>query len=301
MSGLGLLFSRRGIMMHSAEGYPAEIDNSLVPLYFEALEDMTVSFSVNAIQYSLDNDSWNDLPVGTATPLITSGSKIYFKASGLSAASGKGIGTFSSTGIFNVGGNIMSLKYGDEFLDKEPAVSDYQFQALFSKNTRLVSAHRLVLPAMTMNKNSYSRMFDGCTLLTTAPELPATTLSDYCYASMFSGCSSLIYAPSNLPATIILNGSYSEMFRGCKSMEIAPDILATTISGSFYTNANIFYECSKLRYIKAMILTNPSRYFVNWVYKVASEGVFVKNVAATWNVVGDSGVPTGWTIEYAES
>lgn len=34
-------------------------------------------------------------------------------------------------------------------------------------------------------------MFNGCTSLTTAPELPATTLAQGCYSNMFKGCSSL--------------------------------------------------------------------------------------------------------------
>jgi hypothetical protein len=36
-------------------------------------------------------------------------------------------------------------------------------------------------------------MFNGCTRLTTAPELPATTLESYCYSNMFYGCSKLNY------------------------------------------------------------------------------------------------------------
>ena len=36
-------------------------------------------------------------------------------------------------------------------------------------------------------------MFDGCTSLTTAPELPATKLYDSCYENMFSHCTKLNY------------------------------------------------------------------------------------------------------------
>ena len=36
-------------------------------------------------------------------------------------------------------------------------------------------------------------MFQGCTNLTTAPELPATTLTPSCYESMFQACESLNY------------------------------------------------------------------------------------------------------------
>jgi hypothetical protein len=34
-------------------------------------------------------------------------------------------------------------------------------------------------------------MFEGCSSLTTAPELPATSLANYCYWRMFENCSSL--------------------------------------------------------------------------------------------------------------
>ena len=34
-------------------------------------------------------------------------------------------------------------------------------------------------------------MFNGCTSLTTAPELPATTLANGCYSNMFRNCSNL--------------------------------------------------------------------------------------------------------------
>ena len=36
-------------------------------------------------------------------------------------------------------------------------------------------------------------MFQGCSSLTTAPELPATTLTKYCYCYMFQKCSKLNY------------------------------------------------------------------------------------------------------------
>ena len=35
-------------------------------------------------------------------------------------------------------------------------------------------------------------MFNGCTSLTTAPELPAMTLADYCYNNMFFDCPNVI-------------------------------------------------------------------------------------------------------------
>lgn len=62
----------------------------------------------------------------------------------------------------------------------------------------------------------------------------------------------------------------------------------------------MFYGCSQLNYIKAMFTTTPSgTYTLRWVDGVASSGTFVKNSAATWNVTGANGVPTGWEVRTA--
>ena len=49
------------------------------------------------------------------------------------------------------------------------------------------------LPVTTLAEYCYYGMFQGCTGLTTAPELPATTLAKACYCNMFNYCSSLNY------------------------------------------------------------------------------------------------------------
>ena len=37
---------------------------------------------------------------------------------------------------------------------------------------------------------TFNYLFNGCTVLTTAPELPAMKLAAYCYTNMFKGCTS---------------------------------------------------------------------------------------------------------------
>ena len=116
-------------------------------------------------------------------------------------------------------------------------------------------------------------MFRDCTSLVTVSNLPATTLNYNCYYGMFRGCTSLATAPE-LPATTLVSGCYGFMFSGCTS----------------------------LNYIKAMFTTKPTTdYTNNWVNSVASTGTFVKNSSATWNVTGNNGVPTGWTVQTALS
>jgi hypothetical protein len=142
-------------------------------------------------------------------------------------------------------------------------------------------------------------MFEDCFSLQNAPELPATTLASGCYQYMFYGCESLTTAPE-LPATTLANSCYGFMFEGCSSLTTAPELPATTLATSCYSA--MFQGCTRLNYIKAMFTTTPSKtYTNNWVSGVASAGTFVKNSAATWDVTGVSGIPTGWTVQTASA
>lgn len=59
----------------------------------------------------------------------------------------------------------------------------------------------------------------------------------------------------------------------------------------------MFQDCTSLNYIKANFTTTPSStYTNNWVNNVAPTGTFVKNHNASWDVTGNNGVPTGWTV-----
>jgi hypothetical protein len=78
-------------------------------------------------------------------------------------------------------------------------------------------------------------MFQECTSLTTAPKiLPATTLARYCYNRLFYGCTSLTQAPE-LPATKLVHYCYREMFYNCTSLNHIA-CLATTISAAYCTS-----------------------------------------------------------------
>ena len=276
--------------------YNPYIDYSNEYLTFVALEDSTFTLSRNAVSYSLDNgETWVELAANTASPTVTAGKKIMWKGT-ITPSSYGGIGTFSATGNFNVQGNAMSLLYGDNFKGQTDLTGkDNAFNSLFKNNTKVVSAENLSLPATTLVESCYDYMFQGCTSLTTAPELPAMTLAIYCYDYMFSGCRSLTTAPSVLPATTLAWYCYYNMFRGCTSLTTAPVLSATTLSYRCYES--MFDGCTSLNYIKAMFTTTPSDdYTRDWVNGVAATGTFVKNSAATWDVTGVNGIPTGWTV-----
>ena len=249
-------------------------------MHIEALEDnLTVSFSpslsTNAIEYSLDGSTWVTLPADTASPAIKAGRKIYFRGelkSDDDYSQVYGIGTFVISKRCNVGGNVMSLLFSDDF-ENHYSLENHEY--------------------------SFYNLFNGCTSLVSVSEnfLPATTLSNYCYGNMFRNCTSLISAPS-LPATTLSSHCYTYMFLNCTSLVKAPDLLAETLIQ--YCYYYMFYGCSSLNYIKAMFTTTITAYFnqltSGWVGGVASTGTFVKNKDATWNVTGENGIPSGWTV-----
>ena len=173
------------------------------------------------------------------------------------------------------------------------------YSGMFRDCTSLTSAPEL--SATTLAYYCYSSMFQGCTSLTTAPQLPATTLAQSCYGSMFYGCTSLTNAPSILPATTLARECYLNMFNSCTSLTSAPELPATSLTQN-YCYDSMFKGCTSLNYIKAMFTTTPSKYLThNWVEGVAVSGTFVKKRGALWDVTGVSGVPTGWTVQYADS
>ena len=200
-------------------------------------------------------------------------------------------------------GCYMDMFYGCTSLTTAPVLpvttlAESCYDSMFRGCTSLTTAP--VLPATTLASGCYNGMFAGCTSLTTAPVLPATTLASNCYQHMFKDCTSLTTAPSILPAATLVDECYNNMFSGCTLLATAPELPATVLANDCY--GEMFSDCTKLNYIKAMFTTTPSPTYTSyWVSGVATTGTFVKNSAATWNVTGTNGIPTGWTVETASA
>ena len=252
--------------------------------FIEALADgMTVTLSnssqvttapANELEYSTDQQVWRRLQNNTASPSINTGERIYLRGNATSAfeeGSGMmGMGFFNITQSCNVGGNIMSLLFNDDFENKTDLTGyNGAFAGLFIQQP-IVDASELILSATTLTEACYSGMFQSCTSLTTAPALPATTLADGCYFGMFDGCTLLTTAPA-LPATTLANSCYHHMF----------------------------YNCTNLNYIKMLATDISAEDCLNsWVYGVSATGTFVKNPALSEETIGRgvSGIPEGWTV-----
>lgn len=252
-------------------GSDSIVDNYLT---LEALEDgFTAQLSQNACEYCVDGDGvWLPLAAATDTPAINAGQTISLRAE-IVAENASGVGTISTNKPFNAKGNALSLIYGDNAAENN-SIGYYGLAKLF-EGSQLVSVSKNLLPATQVGESCYYYLFAYCSKLINAPDLPAEILSKRCYSDMFRSCTSLLKAPV-LPALSLVSSCYMYMF----------------------------FECSSLSYIKAMFLTTPTdgqstgttRY---WVSGVSSTGTFVKNAKATWIKSGNSGVPSGWTIETA--
>ena len=235
-------------------------DYSLDPLTFEAIDDCVFSISddIGENYYLLFDNSYNLIDGlnkdNKTSQTILAGNVIHII--GMSDYANNivnKIGNFSSTGRFNVYGNIMSIvissglgSYDNSAFINETDLSDWYsnlFDSMFKNCTNLIDVSNLILPATTLISSCYSQMFNGCTSLIATPKLPATTLAQMCYQSMFYGCTSLTTAPL-LPATTLAQSCYNGMFQGCTSLTTAPELPATTLAITCYNS--MFMGCTSL-------------------------------------------------------
>ena len=136
---------------------------------------------------------------------------------------------FYSTNSAEIEGNILSLWYGDNFINKT-SIGRYSggfFAVKFEGWTQLLNANRLILPI---------------THLYTDPETGVNIMVGYQY--MFKDCTSLIYGPKVLPATEMSGGSYYRMFMNCTSLRVAPEISATELREECFFQ--MFKNCTSL-------------------------------------------------------
>ena len=241
---------------------PIPHDYSKDYLTFMALEDGQFGFITstnNVISYSIDEGrTWTELERNSPTSTVTAGNKIMWKGELEEIGEHNGIGSFASSGSFDVQGNVMSLLYGDNFggqtntsrlcnlfcrVEEQQQIEGPSIYEYYPCS--VVNAKNLVLPATTLTEGCYHEMFRDCTSLTSAPELPATTLASQCYRDMFRGCTSLANVPPiGTTATTMAVNACTFMFRGCTSLTTAPELPATTLALCCYQN--MFENCASL-------------------------------------------------------
>lgn len=205
-----------------------------------------VSAVVDKLEYSVGGANWQNLV--SKTDITFGGANGSLRVRGKSDV---GTAFYTNTLIYSriyFGNNEVNVSCtGDirTLIDWEKyATTDTEnarFTNLFNGCSVLTSAPDL--PSNTLPDNSYENMFRNCSRLTSAPSLPATKLAKSCYLFMFSGCSALTKAP-DLPAENVPASAYNLMFSNCSSLEEMPLISAKTVEE--LGMAGMFAECSNL-------------------------------------------------------
>ena len=238
--------------------FTAEADNSSVQL-----TAVGSAPSVTLVK-SFDGVNWEAYAVGEVIDLPSVGDFVYLAA--------------------GEGGN-------ETFGSSTSAYHQFVINGLVAASGDITSLRRFDLEQAPLANYCYISMFQGCTGLTSAPELPATTLASSCYRYMFSGCTSLTSAPG-LPATKLASNCYYSMFEGCTGLTSAPELLATRFARNCYRS--MFYGCTNLSLIKVRF-TSWGAKTTSWVENVKSTGTFYKPSALP-EEYGTGKIPTGWTV-----
>ena len=233
-------------------------------------------YSISGLQYSVNGGDWKTVVAGgegvtfggTNGDLRLRGTNIKGTASGLNAYS-----TITFTNDVNVTctGDIRTL------LDWR------NYSTVNTQNAK------------------FCKLFNGCSVLTSAPDLPATTLGYYCYFKMFEDCTSLTSAPE-LKATALADYCYFSMFRGCTSLTSAPKLTATELT--YYCYSNMFYNCTKLSTVTMLApsdqISKATSCCDNWLYNagtdktVTSRTLKVMDADAYTALEGNSVLPAIW-------
>lgn len=291
----------------------------------EALEDASrIVFEMSStiftdidFRYSIDSGTtWVTMPYVhnnnrhfySCGSEFDSGTKVMFKANfwddisvfpHASLGSWKVTKTSGGKAKYNVEGNVLSLYFHDFINDGV----DFYYPNLWQlfATEYVVNTRKLSLPCTRLTEERcYFEMFYLCEHLVTAPALPATSLSDGCYHQMFKGCIRLTSAPA-LPATTLPSvqygyGCYSEMFAKCTSLTVAPVLSANTLGYKSY--AGMFSGCTNLNTITCLATDiSATNCTTNWVNGVAATGIFYKKTSMSSWTTGNSGIPSGWTVQ----
>lgn len=204
--------------------------------------------------------------------------------------------------------NCTSLVETEELPAREIGYESYR--SMFEGCTSLVKGPS-VIPLMEHHQAlaGLARMFYGCTSLKEAPNIivnpRGNSISGQMCRQMFSGCTSLEKAPIFIPNTHGDAGTNREnyacdrMFENCVSLKETP-WLCTGLNSDYnkYCYDSMFLGCTSLTTVKLLSVLPPSEDVTsNWLASVPSNGVFIKNAEATWDVVGSYGIPEGWEIQ----
>ena len=199
-------------------------------------------YKISGLEYSVNNGDWTTLEAGTGVTFGGSNGNLRLRGknlNGTSVPNQYSTITFTDSNVpVACTGDIRTLLDWNNYATVN--TENAMFIKLFENCSVLTSAPEL--PATSLADNCYYCMFSGCTNLKTAPELPAKALAFQCYTGMFSMCTNLKTAPK-LPAKNPRAECYARMFSGCtnlKSAELSIEFLDRGCCSS------MFNDCTNL-------------------------------------------------------
>ena len=203
------------------------------------------NYNISGLEYSVNFGDWTTVEAnkevtfgGTNGDLRLRGTNTDGTASALDKYSTI---TFTDSNVpVACTGDIRTLLDWDNYTTVN--TENAMFIKLFENCSVLTSAPEL--PATSLAYNCYYCMFSGCTNLKSAPKLPAEVLANQCYAYMFSGCTNLKTAPE-LPAKVLANQCYDSMFSGCTNLKSAPKLPAK--GSQLLCYVRMFSGCTNLK------------------------------------------------------
>ena len=201
-------------------------------------------YKISGLEYSVNNGDWTTLEAGTGVTFGGTNGNLRLRGTnlnGTSVPSQYSTITFTNSNVpVACIGDIRTLLDWNNYATVN--TENAMFIKLFENCSVLTSAPEL--PATSLANNCYYGMFSMCTNLKTAPKLPAPTLATCCYYSMFSGCTNLKSAPE-LPAEVLANQCYDGMFSMCTNLKTAPKLPAKASKWLCY--AGMFSGCTNLK------------------------------------------------------
>ena len=259
------------------------------------------NYQTPTLEYSYNKQTWYPYTLGTYITLNKKSNPIvYFRGDNTSPWFDTYLTTYDETvddktntythyhyiwfqaytpdGKVKTGGNILSLR-NKTLSDITTIPCNHAFSRFFDKCSNLVTAP--VLSATTLKPYcyggveeqtnlftyKYGGMFSNCTALEIMPDLPATTLTDYCYARMFYSCKALINSVA-LPATTLADHCYYYMFAECSKLVTASELPATTLADYCYNY--MFSSCWRLREAPALPATTLKTYCYAYMFNGCS-------------------------------
>lgn len=201
-------------------------------------------YKISGLEYSVNNGDWTTLEAGTGVTFGGTNGNLRLRGTNLNGTSVPhqySTITFTDRNVpVACTGDIRTLLDWNNYATVN--TENAMFIKLFENCSVLTSAPEL--PATSLADNCYYCMFLGCTNLKSAPKLPAPTLTTCCYNYMFSGCTNLKTAPE-LPAEVLANQCYDGMFSGCTNLKTAPKLPAKGSQWLCY--AGMFSGCTNLK------------------------------------------------------